>query len=102
VSRIHIGRANAGRDIERAVIWNAHHLAHQPRNIFRGVQWFDGFPTMATQELRVLFLDVRRVHQHDSAEIAGRGSGPHSARVSALCEQGQPAGVIDMRVRQHD
>ena len=95
--------ANARRDVERRVvaespiIWLMT-LATSRRIVQRRG---DG-PIPAGEELRVLLLDVRRVGEHDRAEIVRRGRGVDRSVEAVPREHRQTARVIDVRVRQHD
>ena len=51
---------------------------------------------------RILFLDARRVRQHEAAQIRGAGRAEHAAPESVRNQPRQVADVIEVRVRQHD
>ena len=67
-----------------------------------GVEWWDERLSVSREKLRVPFLNVSGVHQHDRAEIARRRRAVDGARVSFGDQQWQPAGVVDVRMGQHD
>ena len=54
------------------------------------------------RELRVLFLQVRGVGQHQLAQVGRAAGAVHRALEALRDEPRQPAGVIDVRVRQDD
>jgi hypothetical protein len=54
------------------------------------------------RELRVFLLQVRRVGQHQPAEIERAAGAVHGALEALRHEARQPAAVIDMRVREDD
>ena len=53
-------------------------------------------------ELRVFFLQVRGVGQHQPAQIGGAAGAMHRALESLRDQPRQPAAVIDVRVREDD
>ncbi len=60
------------------------------------------FGALLRDERRVFHLDVRRIHEHDTAQIT-RGEGAIDiARITLLDEIGQIARVIHVRVAQDD
>ena len=56
----------------------------------------------ALEKLEILLLDVRRVGQHDGAEVPGRGRGVDRSVEAVAHQQREPARVVDVGVAQHD
>src|SRR5690606_29931305 len=52
--------------------------------------------------LRVFFVDIGGVAQHDRGKVDGRLVREHLAAEAAPAEQGEPAGMIDVRMREND
>ena len=58
--------------------------------------------SLARVVLRVFFHDVRGIGQQDVDELDGGGIGEDRAAIAIAHKTRQPAGVIEMRVREHD
>src|SRR5580698_4905999 len=56
----------------------------------------------AVDEIRIAFLDVRRIAQHPTAQVDGGGGGVDRPGESVLYQRGQITAVVDMRVRKND
>ena len=56
----------------------------------------------AVDEIRIAFLDVRRIAQHPIAKVDGGRGGVDRAGESVLDHRRQIAAVVDMRVRKDD
>ena len=72
---------------------------HRVTQAVEGLGGGSGRPP-AEQPLGVFLLDVRRVGQHDRAEITGGGGGVDRAVKAAPRQQREPADVVHMRVTQ--
>ena len=94
---------DAREDLRGVLIGHAHHRFRHRRAVFRGVQRL-GLRVLVDplEELPVLLLDEPGVGQHDGAQVLGGAGAVDGAAVAALAENGQPAGVVDVRVGQHD
>ena len=54
-----------------------------------------------TEELGVLFLNVRTVHEHEPAEVGGGGSGENFPFESVPAQHRNNAGVVNVRMADH-
>src|SRR3954452_9727946 len=54
------------------------------------------------RKLRILFLDVRRIRQHEAAQLRRGGRAIDRPLETLRDETRQPAGVIDVRVGEDD
>ena len=102
VAGVHVRRPYARHDIECLRIGNAHHEIGHPRRIAHGVEWRIRVAMLAREKLRVLFLDVRGISEHDRREIARGRGGPDPVGVAPGDQQGKAPAVVDVRVREHE
>jgi hypothetical protein len=96
------GHANAGRNLERLVVWNASHEVRSTRCIDHGIQRGNGTLAMPHQKLGVLLLDMGGVGKHHDGEITRRGGTPHRSTIALSHQQWNASRVIDVRVREYD
>src|SRR5690606_20273634 len=73
-----------------------------PGGVRDGVERLDGVASPSLEVLGVLLLDVRRVCEHDGAEIPRGGSGPDVPAVAVADEEGEAAGVGYVGEGEHD
>ena len=86
------------------VVGNADKVLQAARGVLAGVEGLDqrlaGPAPFLVHIGRVRFLDVRRIEQHDRAQVArGRRAQDHAPE-AALDQRGNVARVINVRVRQ--
>jgi hypothetical protein len=79
-----------------------HQILHRDR-VRQGVQRlaFRARLSLPLQVLVVFLLDLRRIREHDGAEVAGSRGRVDRPVKSLAHQERQPAGVVDMRVAQH-
>jgi hypothetical protein len=92
--------ANARTGIEGGVIRHSDHLPRHLRHVTRAVQRLHRLASTAPEELGVLLLDVRGIHEHDGAEVPRRRRRPDRVRKAALHQERQPSAVVDVCVRE--
>jgi hypothetical protein len=54
------------------------------------------------QKLEILFLDMRRIGQHDGTKVPGCRCGVNGTVKTAIDEQGKATRVVDVRVAEND
>ena len=81
-------------------------LAHGLFGVGNAVQRLDGRLMLLRapfgNEERVLLLNMRRIYQHDGAQIQGGVGAMNRARIALFDQIRQVAGVVNVRVAQHD
>jgi len=101
---IHQGEMHAGQDLPLAVITDADELIHGRDHIVLGVEGFKFLLPVLSAELidegHVLFLDVRGIHKHHRAEVAGGRGADNISPEPFLDQAGDAAGMIDVGVGQ--
>ena len=99
--RIGEHRAHPGHHVEPRVVRQSDHPIDGRSGIPHPVERRHGFSLAPREELGVLLLDVRRVGEHHRGEIARGGSAIDRIRVAVRGQERQPAGVVDVGVREH-
>ena len=93
---------HAGHGLKRLLVSHANELGHGLLGVGGGVKRRDGrqiFPRADFGDKNgVLFLDVRRVQEHDAAQVARGGRAMDFSGVTLLDEVRQLARVIHVRV----
>jgi hypothetical protein len=103
VARVEILEAQILAEVVHPPVGNRlHQVLHRDR-VYQAVERLAFFarPAVPGQQLEILFLDIRRIGQHDRAEIAGGGGRKDGAMVTAVHQQGEPADVIDVGMAHH-
>ena len=99
------GQRDSIRDQHRPVIADGHKLAHAALGIRHGVAGLQQrqlfILAVAVQPVDVAFVDVRRIWQHDAAQVPRGGCGEDVAGKAALAQVGQVSAVVDVRVGEH-
>ena len=96
---------HAGHGLKRIFVIVGDELRHTFLGVSGGVKRLDGrlmfFCAHFGDKHGVLFLDVRRVHQHDAAQVARSGRAMDGA-VVVFAQARQLARVVQVRVAQDD
>ena len=106
MAHVHHADGDAVEDVHAVVIAAGHELAVNAKGVLLGVeglhQGLAAALVLAVLVLRVAFLNVGRVQQHDLAQVGGGLGGVHMAPEAVLVQQRQIAAVVDVGVgEQH-
>ncbi len=104
VSGVAVGDGDVLGDPEGATVRMCFDQLLHPGGIGPGVEWRRrrSGPTFFLQPAEVGLLDVGRVGEHDGAEVAGRRGGVDRTIELSRREEGEPPGVIDVGMGEHD
>ncbi len=94
--------AHTRHHVEPEIIRQADHLLQYLRCVLGVVQRLRMLLSAPLEEFGILDLDPRRVCKHDRAEVAGCGGGVNGPWVAGPHQKRQSAGMVDVRVAEHD
>ena len=106
MSRVKILCAYSCDGFERCPVAYLSQQIERPLSIVRSIQRFNGrkffLRMFFIDEFNILFLNMRAVHQHDTAEIGGCGSAKDRTLKPLFHQIRKVAGMIDVRMGKHD
>ena len=101
VSSLRVHRAHAVSDIEPLAIRHADHLFERAGGILHTIKRLGMRTSMPLQKVGILFLDMRRVGEHERAEVSRGRGGPDGVPVTLRRQERQPACMVDVCMGEH-
>jgi hypothetical protein len=92
------GGTDARGDVDGLLVRDADHQVEGAHGVAHGVERLGVLAAAAGEEVGVLLLDVRRVGEHQGAEVPRRGRRPDGASVALGHQEREPPRVVDVGV----